>query len=72
MQTRMEPRIIAKDKAKRVSKEDVNQAGQKLTAMDVAESIRRGLAEVKLIEEGKVKPKNIDDLLNELWSHTHT
>lgn len=39
---------------------------KKLTARDIAESIKRGLAEVKLIEEGKLKPKNIDDLLNEL------
>ena len=39
---------------------------KKLTARDIAESIKRGLAEVKLIEEGKLKPKSIDDLLNEL------
>lgn len=62
----MEPRISVKDKAKRVPGEGKTDVEKKLTAFDIAESIKRGLAEVKLIEEGKLKPKNIDDLLNEL------
>lgn len=39
---------------------------KKLTAIDIAESIKRGLAEVKLIEEEKIKAKTWDQLLEEL------
>ena len=32
----------------------------------VAESIRKGFNEMKAIEEGKIKPQNFEDVLNEL------
>ena len=59
----MDLRRVSDPKEKRTAQKVVE---KKLTARDIAESIKRGLAEVKLIEEGKLKPKNIDDLLNEL------
>ncbi|WP_342087809.1 hypothetical protein [Dyadobacter sp. OTU695] len=59
----MDLRRASDPKEKRTARKVVE---KKLTARDIAESIKRGLAEVKLIEEGKLKPKNIDDLLNEL------
>jgi hypothetical protein len=39
---------------------------KKLTAVDIAESIKRGLAQVKLIEEGKIKAKSWEQFLEEL------
>lgn len=62
----MEPRTTAKNKAKRTPQVEKKDVEKKLTAYDIAESIKKGLAEVKLIQEGKLKPKSIDDLLNEL------
>lgn len=34
------------------------------TENSIAESIERGLKEAKLIKEGKLKPKTLDDFLN--------
>ena len=34
--------------------------------IDVAEGIRRGFEEVKLIQSGKLKPQTFEQLLNEL------
>jgi hypothetical protein len=62
----MEARILAKDKAKRVRREEKKDIEKKLTAVDIAESIKRGLAEVKLIEEGKLKATTLKDFLNGL------
>ncbi len=59
----MDLRSVSDSKEKSTTRKVVE---KKLTARDIAESIKRGLEEVKLIEEGKLKPKNIDDLLNEL------
>lgn len=59
----MDLRSVSDSKEKSTTRKVVE---KKLTARDIVESIKRGLAEVKLIEEGKLKPKNIDDLLNEL------
>lgn len=41
-------------------------AEKELTAEDIAGNIRQGLAEVKLIQEGKLKGTTLRDLLNEL------
>ncbi len=62
----MEARILANDKAKHVLQEDKKDVEKKLTAVDIAESIKRGLAEVKLIEEGKLKATTLKDFLNGL------
>jgi hypothetical protein len=62
----MEARILAKDKAKRVRGEEKKDIEKKLTAVDIAKSIKRGLAEVKLIEEGKLKATTLKDFLNGL------
>jgi hypothetical protein len=62
----METRILAKDKAKRVRREEKKDVDKKLSAVDIAESIKKGLAEVKLIEEGKLKATTLKDFLNGL------
>ena len=62
----METRILAKDKAKRVRREEKKDVEKKLSAVDIAESIKKGLAEVKLIEEGKLKATTLKDFLNGL------
>ncbi|MDR6808383.1 hypothetical protein J2Y45_005267 [Dyadobacter sp. BE34] len=61
----MEPRTTVKEKAKQTQQEKKN-IEKKLTAEDIAESIKRGFAEVKLIQEGKIKPKTLKEFLNEL------
>lgn len=66
----MNVRITSKSKGEATeSKTQVKggkQAEKKLTAEDIAENIRQGLAEVKLIQEGKLKGTTLKDLLNEL------
>ena len=62
----MEARILEKGKGKRVRREEKKGVEKKLTAEDIAENIRQGLAEVKLIQEGKLKGTTLKDLLNEL------
>lgn len=39
---------------------------KKRTANDIAKSIKKGLAEVKLIEEGKIKAKSWEQFMEEL------
>lgn len=68
--SQMEPRITVKEKAKQTQQEkksvEKKSVEKKLTAEDIAESIKRGFAEVKLIQEGKIKPKTLKEFLNEL------
>ncbi|GGC16185.1 hypothetical protein [Dyadobacter sediminis] len=45
---------------------DWKELERKAEAYDLAASIRTGLKEVELIEKGEVKPKSLEDLLNEL------
>ncbi|KAA6437907.1 hypothetical protein FEM33_19075 [Dyadobacter flavalbus] len=45
---------------------DWKELERKAEAYDLAASIRTGLKEVELIEMGEVKPKSLEDLLNEL------
>lgn len=60
----MEPRII--EKVKRTQRGAKKRVEKKLTAEDIVESIKRGLEEVKLIQEGKLKPKTLREFLDEL------
>lgn len=46
----------------------VSNKKKKLTVIDIAESIKKGLAEVKLIEEGKIKARTWEQFLEELRS----
>ncbi len=45
---------------------DWKELERKAQAYDMAESIRKGLEEVELIEKGAIQPKSFEDLLNEL------
>lgn len=45
---------------------DWKELERKAEAYDLAASIRTGLKEVELIEKGEIKPKSLEDLLNEL------
>lgn len=66
----MNVQFVANDKGKvtavQVSLKDWKELERKVKAYDMAESIRKGLKEVELIEKGEVKPKPLTDLLNEL------
>lgn len=39
---------------------------------EFAESLRRSWEQVKLMEEGKLPRRTIQDMLDELWHYTHT
>lgn len=66
----MNPRITPKAKGEATESKTQIQASKqlekKLSAEDVAANIRQGLAEVKLIQQGKMKGTTLKDLLNEL------
>jgi hypothetical protein len=66
----MNVQFLANDKGKitavQVPLKDWKELERKAQAYDMAESIRKGLKEVELIEKGEIKPKSFEDLLNEL------
>lgn len=62
----MESRITVKETAEKAEQKDKNRVEKKLTAEDIAESIRKGFEEVNLIKEGKLKPRTLKEFLNEL------
>jgi hypothetical protein len=66
----MNIQFLANDKGKitavQVPLKDWKELERKAQAYDMAESIRKGLKEVELIEKGEIKPKSFEDLLNEL------
>ena len=55
-----------KIKAVQVALKDWKALALKAEAFDMATSIRQGLKEVGLIETGQLKPKFLEELLNEL------
>lgn len=66
----MNVKFLISSKAKVISVQlplkDWKELERKAEAYDMATSIRNGLKEVELIEQGKLKPKSFEDLLNEL------
>jgi hypothetical protein len=52
--------------AVQVSLKDWKKLNRKAKAYDRAASIRNGLQEVELIEQGTINPKSFADLLNQL------
>lgn len=66
----MNVQFLANDKGKvtavQLPLKDWKELERKAKAYDLAESIRKGLEEVELIEKGAIKPKSLEDLLDEL------
>jgi hypothetical protein len=66
----MNVQFLANDRGKvtavQVPLKDWKELERKAQAYDMAESIRKGLEEVELIEKGAIQPKSFEDLLNEL------
>jgi hypothetical protein len=66
----MNVQFLANDRGKvtavQVPLKDWKEIERKAQAYDMAESIRKGLEEVELIEKGAIQPKSFEDLLNDL------
>ena len=66
----MNVQFLANEKGKvtavQLPLKDWKELERKAEAYDLAASIRTGLKEVESIEKGELKPKSLEDLLNEL------
>lgn len=62
----MHAKATLKPKMKGRGKPARKDGTKKLTAYDIVASIKKGLAEVELIQQGKLKPTSLKDLLREL------
>ncbi len=66
----MDIQFVSDDKGKikavQVALKDWKELASKAKAFDLATSIRQGLKEVELIENGQIKAKSLEELVDEL------